>query len=273
MPSTVEHRPAPDGTELLARHWAVPSGPAWGRLLIVHGLAEHSGRYEHVGERFAAAGIDTHGIDLRGFGASGGRRAWVDRWSRFHDDLEHRIAWLRSLEPAVPLVLYGHSMGGLVSLGYVLDGRSLPDLLVVSAPAISAAVPAWQKALAGVLGRVAPRTRIKNRLGSDVLAKDPAVWARYIADPLNEHHSTVQLGGAAFAEQARVTAALDRLSIPTLVIHGGEDRLVPTASSEAFEGRHGVTRRVYAGVRHELHNEPEGEQVLDDVIAWIRATV
>src|SRR5258705_115736 len=141
MASTVEHRAAPDGTALLARHWAV-AGEPWARLFIVHGLAEHSGRYEHVGERFAAAGIDTHGIDLRGFGASGGQRAWVDRWSQFHDDLEHWIAWLRTLSPAVPLVLYGHSMGGLVSLGYVLDARSLPDLLVASAPAISAAAPA-----------------------------------------------------------------------------------------------------------------------------------
>jgi alpha-beta hydrolase superfamily lysophospholipase len=273
MPSRVEDRRAPDGTELVDRHWAVPGGSAWARLLIVHGLAEHSGRYEHVGEQLAAAGIDTHGIDLRGFGASGGQRAWVDRWSQFHDDLEGRVAWLRTLEPTVPLVLYGHSMGGLVSLGYVLDGRSLPDLLVVSAPAISAAVPAWQKALVAVLGRVAPGTRVRNRLGSDALAKDPAVWARYIADPLNEHHSTIQLGGAAFAEQARVSASLDRLSIPTLVIHGGDDRLVPTASSEAFEGRRGVTRRVYPGVRHEVHNEPEGERVLDDVIAWIRASV
>ena len=273
MPSTAEHRPAPDGTRLLARHWAVANGPAWARLLIVHGLAEHSGRYEHVGEQLAAAGIDTHGIDLRGFGASGGQRAWVDRWSQFHDDLEHSMAWLRTLEPTVPLVLYGHSLGGLVCLGYVLDGRVQPDLLVVSAPAISAAVPAWQKAFVAVLGRVAPGTRVANRLDPGALAKDPAVWARYIADPLNEHRSTVRLGGAAFAEQARVRASLDRLSIPTLVIHGGEDRLVPTATSEPFEGRRAVTRRVYPGVRHELHNEPEGERVIGDVVAWIRANV
>ena len=273
MPSTVEHRPAPDGTQLLARHWAATAAPAWARLLIVHGLAEHSGRYEHVGEQLADAGIDTHGIDLRGFGASGGQRAWVDRWSQFHDDLEHWLACLRTLEPAVPLVLYGHSMGGLVSLGYVLDGRPLPDLLVVSAPAISAAVPAWQKALVGVLGRVAPGTRVANRLDSGVLSKDAAVWARYVADPLNEHRSTVRLGDAAFAEQRRVRRSLDRLSIPTLVIHGGDDRLVPTETSEPFEGRRSVTRRVYPGVRHELHNEPEGEGVLEDVVAWIRANV
>ena len=106
-----------------------------------------------------------------------------------------------------------------------------------------------------------------------MLAKDAAVWADYIADPLNEHRSTARFGALALAEQRRVSAALDRLAVPTLVIHGGEDRLVPTATSELFESRRGVSRRVYPGVRHELHNEPEGPRVLDDVVAWIRANV
>jgi len=217
--------------------------------------------------------MDAHGIDLRGFGASDGRRAWLDRWSLLHDDLEHRIAWLRTLEPKLPLVLYGHSLGALVALGYVLDGRSEPDLLVLSAPAVAASIPAWQRALVAVLARVAPGMRIANRLPPDVLSKDPAVWADYVADPLNEHRSTARFGDLALEEQRRVSAALDRLAIPTLVIHGGDDKLVPTATSEAFERRAIVTRRVYAGLRHELHNEPEGPRVLADVVAWIRANV
>ena len=270
MPSIVARRPAPDGTDLLHRHWAA-TGTAWARLLLVHGLAEHSGRYEHVGEQLAGAGIEVHAADQRGFGGSGGRRAWVDRWSQLHDDIEHRIAALRGEAPALPVVLYGHSLGGLISLGYVLDGRSLPDALVLSAPAVGASIPAWQRALVATLSRLAPGTRLANRLPADVLAKSPTVWADYIADPLNEHRSTARFGALALAEQQRVVAALDRLAIPTLVIHGGDDRLVPTASSELFESRRGVTRRVYPGVRHELHNEPEGEDVLDDVIAWIRA--
>lgn len=270
MPSTTERRPASDGTELLHRHWPA-TGTPWARLLLVHGLAEHSGRYEHVGEQLATAGIEVHALDQRGFGASGGRRAWVDRWSQLHDDIEHRVAALRAEQPSLPVVLYGHSLGGLISLGYVLDARSLPDALVLSAPAVGASIPAWQRALVATLSRVAPGARLANRLPSDVLAKAPAVWADYLADPLNEHRSTARFGALALAEQGRVVAALDRLSIPTLVIHGGDDRLVPTASSELFESRRGVTRRVYPGVRHELHNEPEGPQVLADVVAWIRA--
>jgi acylglycerol lipase len=274
VPSNVTRRPAADGTELVARQWPVDAGtPAWARLLLVHGLAEHSGRYEHVGQFFAEAGIDAHAVDLRGFGASGGRRAWIDRWSLLHDDLEAQIARLRTLDPKVPVVLYGHSLGALVALGYVLDGRSSPDLLVLSAPAISVEMPAWQRALVGLLKRVAPGTRLANRIASDWLSSDPDVLARYRSDPLMEHRTTAGFAALALEEQGRVSSALARLAIPTLVIHGGDDRLVPTATSEAFERRAGVTRRVYDGVRHELHNEPDSARVLADVVAWIRANV
>jgi acylglycerol lipase len=271
--STVEHLAARDGTSILARHWPVAGGPAWATLLLVHGLAEHSGRWEHVGEAFAAAGIDTHAIDLRGFGGSGGRRASVERWSQLHDDIEHRFVALRAAAPELPMVLYGHSLGGLIALGYVLDGRAEPDLLVLSAPAIGSAIPAWKQAIAQILGRVAPNATMSNGLAGRDLSSDPAIGERYFRDPLNVHRSTFKFGLLAFAEQRRVSAALDRLTIPTLVIHGGEDAIVPTAMSAPFEGRPGVTRRVYDGFRHELHNEPERDRPLDDVIAWIRARV
>jgi len=269
----VDHVAARDGTSLLTRHWAVPDGEPWAALLLVHGLAEHSGRYEHVGAQLAAAGIDAHAFDLRGFGASGGPRASVDRWSQLHDDLEERIAALRSIAPARPLVLFGHSLGGLVSLGYVLDGRSRPDLLVLSAPAIGASVPLWQRMLVGSLRRVTPGLLLPNRLDTEVLSSDPEVQSRYVSDPLNQHRSTVRFAHAAFGEQRRVARGLDRLSLPTLVVHGAEDRLVPTHTSAVLDGRAGVTRRVYPNTRHELHNEPVARQEVDDIVGWVRDRV
>ncbi len=269
----VDHATARDGTSLLVRHWPVASGEPWASMLLVHGLAEHSGRYEHVGTWLAEAGIDTYAYDQRGFGASGGARASVDRWSQLHDDLEERIVGIRSIAPTRPLVLFGHSLGGLVSLGYVLDGRAWPDLLVLSAPAIGATIPLWQRALVGSLRRVAPGLLLSNRLDTGVLASDPAVGERYLADPLNQHKSTVRFAHAAFGEQRRVAAALDRLSLPTLVVHGGDDRLVPTHTSAALDGRPGVTRRVYPDTRHEIHNEPMARQEIDDIVAWVRDRV
>ena len=269
----VDHIATRDGTSLLVRHWPVPAGEPWATMLLVHGLAEHSGRYEHVGAQLAEAGIDTHAFDQRGFGASGGPRASIDRWSQLHDDLEERIAAARTVGPARPLILFGHSLGGLISLGYVLDGRSRPDLLVLSAPAIGASVPVWQRLLVGALRRVTPGLLLSNRLDTEVLSSDPEVRASYVADPLNQHKSTVRFAHAAFGEQRRVASSLDRLSIPTFVVHGADDKLVPTQTSGVLEGRPGVTRRVYPGTRHELHNEPVARQEVDDIVGWIRDRV
>ena len=144
------------------RHVAAPpalagaAGEPWATMLIVHGLAEHCGRYEHVGRSWPRRGSTRTRFDLRGFGGSGGPRASIDRWSQLHDDLEERLVGVRSIAPSRPLVLFGHSLGGLISLGYVLDGRARPDLLVLSAPAIGAKIPLWQRALVSTLRRVAP---------------------------------------------------------------------------------------------------------------------
>ena len=258
---------------MLVRHWAVSNGVPWASVLLVHGLAEHCGRYEHVGAQLARAGLDVHGFDLRGFGGSGGPRASIDRWSQFHDDLEERLVAVRSIAPDRPLVLLGHSLGGLIALGYVLDGRARPDLLVLSAPAISARIPLWQRALVGTLRRVAPGLAMSNRLDPDALAAVPVVGEDYLKDPLNQHKSTVRFAHAAFGEQRRVASSVDRLSLPTFVVHGSDDTIVPVAASEPLERHAGVTRRVYPGLRHELHNETSGPQVIADEVAWIRDRV
>jgi acylglycerol lipase len=272
MTASLTHVAARDGTDILVRHWPASGAHAdpWATMLIVHGLAEHSGRYDHVGRFLAAEGIDAHALDLRGFGGSGGRRASLERWSQLHDDLQDRVDALRVAAPDRPLVLYGHSLGGLVALGYVVDGRSQPDLLVLSAPALRASIPRWQRVVVQAIGRVAPGTMIANRLDPEVLSRDPEVGRASQADPLNEHRSSLGFGRLALAEQGKVSDALADLRVPTLVIHGGDDRLVPPAASAALAGLPDCTRKVYPGLVHELHNEPESDQVLGDIVAWIR---
>jgi alpha-beta hydrolase superfamily lysophospholipase len=120
---------------------------------------------------------------------------------------------------------------------------------------------------------VTPRLLIANRLDPDDLSSDPRVGEAYVADPLNQHRSTVDFAHAGFAEQRRVAAVLDRLSIPTLVVHAEADRIVPASASEGLGRLPGVTRRTYPGLRHELHNEPSGHQVVADEIDWIRDRV
>jgi alpha-beta hydrolase superfamily lysophospholipase len=265
---------ARDGTAILVRRW-VPAGEPWASVVLVHGLAEHSGRYEHVGGWMAEAGLDVTAYDQRGFGASGGRRAWVGRFSDFHDDLEERLTEARAASDGRPVALFGHSFGALVALGYVVADppRPSPDALVLSAPALDDNLPRWQRAFARVMARFVPTLEMQNPFDGTVLSRDPAVAERYLADPLNYHRSTLRLGALSFAEQDRVRAALSRLSIPTLAFHGAADRLVPPSASERLSGLPGVTSRAYPGLRHETLNEPEGAAVVADSVAWLRSVL
>lgn len=261
---------ARDGTALHIREWS-SSGEPWARILIVHEIGEHSGRYERTGRLMSEAGLDVHAFDLRGHGLSGGRRVYVREWDDFLDDVEVRLAALR--RPGLPLVLFGHSMGALIALNYACSDRPAPDLLVLSAPPLAARVPAWQRALAPVLGRVAPNIVLANPISGKQLSRDPAVGAAYFADPLVQPRSTARLGAELMSAMKRAGRELDRLRLPTLVIHGGADTLVPPSVSEPLGSLPGVERRVLPGLCHETLNEPDGPEVVAGIVAWLRARI
>lgn len=262
-----------DGLALRTLRWPATGAPH-AHLLLIHGIAEHAGRHAGVASDFGRAGIETHAYDLRGFGASGGPRAFVERWSEYHDDVEDQLAAMRRVAGELPAVMYGHSMGGLIALGYVLADppRPAPDLLVLSAPAIDAIVPRWKRALADVLGRVLPRVEVANDLPAGGLSRDPQVEVDYRSDPLTVHRTTTRLGMELLHEQARVQRALGRIgALPSLtyVFHGADDPIVPVSASAPLENRENVTRRVYPRLRHEMHNEPESAAVVGDTVLWL----
>jgi alpha-beta hydrolase superfamily lysophospholipase len=240
-------------------------------MLIVHGIAEHSGRYEHVGDGFAAAGIDVWALDLRGNGGSGGRRAYVDRWSDYLDDVEWRLGAVRqTAAQGNPVVLLGHSLGGLIAFDYATCGRPAPDLLVLSSPALDSTIPGWKKALARALSGIAPTMRIRNELTGDQLSSDPTVGERYFADPMVERTTTTRLAAEALGSQDRVARRFDALSTPTLIFHGHADSIVPVAASEPLGSLPGVRRVVLPDLRHETLNEPSGPGIVADVVRWLR---
>jgi alpha-beta hydrolase superfamily lysophospholipase len=265
---------ARDGTGIFVRHWPT-LGNRWASVVMVHGVAEHSGRYEHVAAWLTEDGVDVSAYDQRGFGLSGGQRAWIDRWSRNHDDLEERLAAARGASGGRPVFVYGHSLGGLIALGYAVADvvRPQPDGYVLSAPATSSAIPAWKLMMARLLGRIAPGMMFPNGFDGSLLSRDPEVGRRYLADPLNQHSTSARLGLESIREQRRVRAGMARLTVPALVIHGAADRLVPSSASEPLSDLPGVIRRTYPNLRHEIHNEPEGREVIDDVVAWMRSQV
>ena len=272
MTSSTETVAARNGVPLLVRRWPAVGSPI-GSVLLIHGLAEHSGRYERTAGVLAASGLDVTAFDLEGFGGSGGRRAWIAGWDTWLDDVEDRLAAVRTSTAGRPVVLLGHSMGGLVSLTYAESDRPQPDLLVLSSPWLADHLPGWRRTSARILGRLVPTLSVSNGFDGSTLSRDPAVGEAYAADPLAYHRTTTGLGRALLEAQTRAVADLGRLRVPTFVTHGGADPLVPVASSEILATLPGVTRRVYPELRHETLNEPEGPEVAADMAAWIQAQI
>lgn len=270
MTPTTEFAATRDGLSQLRRHWQA-SGVDSPRaaVLLVHGIGEHSGRYLHVGSFLAGQGYDVMAFDNRGFGQSGGRRAYVDSFSQYLDDVEDLIAERREL--GVPVVLLGHSLGGLIVSTYLVRGRPVPDLTVLSAPALTADVPAWQRMGAPVLGRLTPKLFLPDKSDGSLLSRDVEVQRGFVDDPLVIQGATAGLGLAVFAAMERTSARIDRIEMPTYVLHGQDDELVPPAASAGLGELPNVTRRLWDGLRHECFNEPEQDEVMVEMAAWIDA--
>ena len=269
MQSVARPEPISDYGMELVREWLPPGAPI-GHFVIVHGIAEHSGRYERTGSLLSDAGFHVRSFDLIGCGGSGGPRGDINEWSRYHDQIERHVEWARG--EGGPLVLLGHSMGGNLALGYVLADRPRPDLLVLTAPALGGGA-GWQRALAGVASRIAPSVPIANSLKGEQLSRDPAVGEAYFSDPLVYPKTTPRLGSALFNAMDEVTTRAAELDVPTLVLHGGLDTIVPPQTTAILGELPDVERRLLPDLRHEILNEPEGPEIVGEIIAWVMARI
>jgi acylglycerol lipase len=258
------------GMHELRRTWQPRSDPV-AEVVLVHGQAEHSGRYEHVGSLLAEGGMTVRGFDLIGHGASGGRRGDIADWSMFLDQIQEHME--RALATGRPTVLFAHSTGPLMCLDYVLSERPDPDLCVFSAPALRVADDfrtRLLRPLVPMLASLFPTMALRAPVRPDQLSRDPSVGEAYVADPLVHRPVTFRYAHAYLEAEDRVNAHLEGLSVPTLVLHGGMDTIVlPEVSVELGE-RLGVERRVYPTLRHEVYNEPEGPALVAEVLEWIR---
>lgn len=250
----------------LIRTWPEPDD-LWATMLIVHGLGEHSGRYEHVGDQLVEAGIAVRSFDLTGFGGSDGERAYVSGIDVYLEEIAAELE--ASAKPGVPSVLLGHSMGGLLAYRYALSGAPAPDYLVLSSPAFGSSTAAIKRIAAPWIAKVAPKLAVPSDISGDMLSRDPAVGEAYFADPLVLTKTTTGLG-AVLLEAIASSSDMAAPPMPTYVFHGGADTLVPAKVSAALGERTGVERRLYPKLRHETMNEPEGPEVVSDVIAWLR---
>ncbi len=262
MTSTTTTHVTRDGVSLVVRTWEA-NNPQ-GVVLLVHGISEHTSRYNHVAAAITAAGLSMVGFDLRGHGESGGPRIDVEDFGSFVGDVGEMMALVRTRQ--IPVVMYGHSLGGLISLSYVVEGNNLPDALILSAPALGAKLPPGLETVGRLIAKVAPKFRLPTSVKGSQLSSDPAVGEAYFADPLVITKSTARMGVAVLDAMKAVRLRINDLDIPTYVFHGGDDTLIPTEVSEILESLPNVRRVVYPGMAHETHNEVDKERVIADLV-------
>ncbi|MFI5215784.1 MAG: alpha/beta hydrolase [Candidatus Limnocylindria bacterium] len=264
----------PSGRSLFRRSWS-PARPEQ-VLLLIHGFAEHSGRYEHFGAWFAARGCAVHAFDHQGHGRSDGVRAHVRRFDDFLDDLDAMLGAVRAEHPGLRPQLVGHSMGGLILAAFLCERA--PDVAGAvssgAALAVSENLSRGRILAARVLRRVAPRLAFDAGLDPEGLSRDPEVVRAYLEDPLVFRKMTTSLAAELIRAIERTSQSAARVRVPILMLHGEQDPICPASGTRRFfEGLTVEPRQlqIYPGLRHEIFNEPEHVRVFEDVLAWVRA--
>ncbi|NNH72391.1 alpha/beta hydrolase [Nocardia uniformis] len=262
------------GGRIFWRAW-LPEAEPRAVAVIVHGIAEHSGRYDHVGQRLAAAGIAAYALDHHGHGQSAGAKANIDTMESTADNVAAMLAIAVEKHPDLPRFLIGHSMGGLITA--YLATRAPIDVtgIVLSAPAIDIeAGNAAQKLVAPLLSKYAPNLGVI-KLDSKLISRDPEVVHAYNTDPLVYTGAVVARTGTEMLNATYIVKdRLRNLTVPLLVLQGTADGLVSPTSADVLEkgvAAKDLTVIRYDGLYHEVFNEPEQDKVLTDVMKWLEA--
>ncbi len=244
-------------------------------MLIVHGFGEHSGRYEEMASWFARRRFAVFALDLQGHGRTPGRRGHVADFESFLDDVEEYLAALRKDYPALPALLVGHSMGGLISAALVSRREVAVDAVVLSGPALTLApdVSRFRLAMARALCRVLPRLSLEAGLDLEGLSRDPEVVRRYREDPLVHGRVSAAMGAGMMEMQTRMRESARNVDRPVLLLHGEADPLCLVQGSRNFFAAlpKGVAQselRIYPGLKHEIFNEPEKKQIWAEILEW-----
>ncbi len=243
-------------------------------LLIVHGLAEHSGRYMNVVNHFVPLGYAVYGFDHIGHGKSDGPRVYVERFQDFLDTIKIYYDLIRTWQPGKPVFLIGHSMGGLITAVYLLDHQA--DFAGAILSGASVKIPDHISSATIIAGKMFSKLLPKFgllKLEADWVSRDLAVVQAYVNDPLVcTGKISARLAGELLEATRRISAEAEKITLPILILHGGADKLVESDGSRMFYDRirsTDKTLKIYPGLYHEVFNEPERERVLMDVEGWV----
>lgn len=265
--------------ERYQRSWR-PSEPSR-VMVLVHGYAEHTGRYDEMAMYFAERGFAVYAYDQAGHGRTAGARGHVDRFDRLVDELARFIELVRLDHPGMPFTLVGHSMGGLVVAATAAFRQPEVDQIVLSGALLQLGGEGGglrqsiSLGVARVISTFAPRVALATGLDMQGLSRDPEVIRRYSEDPLVKDRMSVRFAAGMSSMISAVRGAADRIERPILILHGGADPISPPAGSRHLHA--GLTDeiakkselQIYPDLRHEIFQEPEREQVWLDMLRWL----
>ncbi len=267
--------PGVGGLQLAYRTWEAAAPRA--ALLHVHGLSDHSGRYEAFGSAAAREGVSVFTLDLRGHGGSEGRRGHASSFDCLLQDVDRFRREVQGLlHPRTPLFVLGNSMGGLIALRYVEEYDTTLAGAILIAPWLGTALPApgWKLALAGLAARFAPALPFRARIPPEALSRRPEIGSRYREDPLAHDTITPRLFVEANRAMGLAHQRAERIRTPLLFLLAGGDRIVDTDRAEAFARalvQPDVTIRVYEGAFHELLHDTISDDVQRELLDWVGA--
>jgi alpha-beta hydrolase superfamily lysophospholipase len=264
-----------DNLDMFVQTWQPEVDPK-AVVCLVHGLGEHSGRYTHVAQAMNDAGYALVAMDLRGHGKSAGKRGCVPYYNILRADIDSFFNFCKKQYPGLPSFIYGHSMGGVLVLDYVMHNKPMIQGVIDSSGWLRlTTTPSALKVLLGrIIGRISADMTMFNGLDPNTISRDSAVVLAYRNDPLVHDRISARLGISIHdaGEQLLKNAALFP-QIPLLIMHGLDDQITSPAASRQFAGSvtGDVVFKPWKNLYHELHNEPEKQLVLDFAIKWMNA--
>lgn len=250
---------------------------------MLHGYAEHLGRYDEVVDLLLGGGFDCDLLDLRGHGRSGGTRGYVPRFEAYRDDLDRFLAespWAKPPATGIPLprLVLGHSLGGLITLSYVLHRPGVFAALAVTSPFLAPAldVPAYKRLLGEVAARITPHLSLPGEIPPAMLTHDTERVRLYQEDPLVFDTVNPRWFLEALEAQAELDRRAPEIRLPSLFLLAGDDHIADSEHSREIFERLGSTDKelhVYPGLYHEVLNEVGRQQVFGDLLSWLESQV
>lgn len=260
-----------DATKLYYQNWQ-PEGEVKAIVVLIHGLGAHSGIFDNVVKFLGDRNYAVYGFDLRGHGRSGEQRGYINNWREFREDLGVFLRLVKEQEPNLPLFIIAQSLGATIALDYVLHYRDQVQGLVTLSPALSVRLSPLKLALGRLLSQIYPRFSLHTGLDVAAGSRDPKKIAASIEDSLRHKRGTARLATEFFRAVAWVKSHISELQVPILILHGGADQVTPAEDSQWLFGAINSTDKelhIYPESYHELHNDLNYLEVLEDIEDWL----